>query len=471
VATPCLIWVHYYDAHAPYLPPGIDPTAPEHERYAGELAFVDRQLGRLLDAWPPDRPRLTAVVGDHGESLGEHGERTHGIFLYRSTLQVPLIIEGPGAPRGMTVQTPVSTERLSATLVRMLAGEGLDGADSDRLGTPLPGLAGRPSRGNEEEPTILAETMMPATAYGWQPLRAITADGWRLIDAPRVELYDLAADPGELHNQAFRRRDLAASLRALLDARAGSVVPGAAASLVEPDMAAALESLGYVQGATTGEHDDIDPKDGIRLLQRFDEAKRLLAAGRRREAIGLLERLLAHNPHNVPFLTRLGAALLESGRADDAIAAYRQALGLNPGLHLLHLNLATALERAGQRDAARASYERTLELAPRSADAWLGLAGLASDPDGQRRILEQAARAGCRSVRLLLAEADLEADQGHVEGVARLLEQASELIGPSAELEQRAADLRQRAARRVRPAPQTRDESTPAMQDDRSELP
>ena len=141
---PLFLWVHYYDPHAPYSPPGMDPKASPAQRYAGEVAFMDREIGRLLAALPGGAESwLIAAVGDHGESLGEHGEPEHGIFLYQATLHVPLLLAGPGVPRGKVVEEAVSTRRLASTLLR-LTGAGLTG---DRQGRPAvrpaaPGAAG-----------------------------------------------------------------------------------------------------------------------------------------------------------------------------------------------------------------------------------------------------------------------------------------------------------------------------------------
>ncbi len=179
---PLFLWVHYYDPHAPYSPPGMDPKASPAQRYAGEVAFMDREIGRLLAALPGGAGRwLIAAVGDHGESLGEHREDGHGIFLYQATLHVPLLLAGPGVPRGKVVEEAVSTRRLASTLLR------LTGAGKAALpfGRPLPGLPG--SNSGAARP-VYAETRYPLSAYGWSPLESVFDGRFKLIVAPRPEL-------------------------------------------------------------------------------------------------------------------------------------------------------------------------------------------------------------------------------------------------------------------------------------------
>src|SRR5262249_27487012 len=143
---------------------------------------------------------LVAVVGDHGEMLGEHGEKEHGIFLYRSALEVPLILSGPGVPAGRAIGETVGTRAVPATLLRLLAFE----SEGRAFGTGLPGL---PSSAREASGSIYSETWMPATAYGWSPLKAASDGRFRLILAPRPELYDIAADPDEANNLFSSRPD------------------------------------------------------------------------------------------------------------------------------------------------------------------------------------------------------------------------------------------------------------------------
>jgi arylsulfatase A-like enzyme/Tfp pilus assembly protein PilF len=418
---PWFVWVHYYDPHAPYAPPGAPAEAGEGERYAGEIARVDRELGRLLRGLPGDPGRrLVAVVADHGESLGEHGERGHGLFLYGAGLEVPLLLAGPGLPAGRVVEGPVATRRLAATLLRLARP-----AETARpFGPPLPGLGG----GGAADP-VYSEALLPATAYGWSPLTALTTAEWRYIAAPRPELYDLAADPREERDLAATRRDVAASLARALAARtAGMARSGAPAAAPDPELAAALRSLGYLSGASApaatarGGRGGIDPKDGVAMLAELEQAKRLLASGAAAAALPRLESLVRRSPGNVPFLTHYAGALLAAGDGERALAAYRRAISLNPRLDLLHLNLADALLRLGRLPEARAAYELALRLDPRLARAWLGRGEIAlreGKREEERRLLERGLAAGTASAAILarLAQLDLAAgDLAQAEG-------------------------------------------------------
>jgi choline-sulfatase len=420
---PAFLWVHFYDPHAPYQAPGAAPTRQARAAYAAEVVFMDREIGRLLAALP-DRGRwLVAAVGDHGEGLGEHGERGHGIFLYRASLEVPLLLAGPGVPAGQVVTETVAARRLAPTLLRLLGAPALKGA-----GAPLPGLG----LGKARPEAVYSETYLPATAYGWSPLTALSDARWRLIVAPRPELYDVVADPAERQNQIDRHRPEARRLRDELAARAKSGRREAPKAPQDGELAAALRSLGYLSGASGGTRAGgiIDPKDGIALLTRFDRAKELLRNGRAREAAGLLAELVRRSPGNVPFLTQLGAARLRSGDGEAALAAYRQAAQANPGLDLLHVNLAEALRHLGRREEARKEYELALKLNPRSAGAWLRLAEMeetAGREGDARKVLRRAVEAGTESASVLTRLAVLEGAAGDRAAAEKAARQATEV--------------------------------------------
>lgn len=400
---PFFLWVHYYDPHAPYSPPGVDPRAtPAGQLYAGEVAYMDREIGRLLAALPGGAERcLIAAVADHGESLGEHGERTHGVFIYHSTIHVPLIVAGPGVPKGKAVAEAAPAQRLASTLLR-LAGAG------PALGEPLPGLGGKPAG------SIYAESRFALTAYGWSPLEAVFDGRWKLIVAPRPELYDLGADPGETRNVLNDRRDEARRLKTALQAAQRSFKPRKAEA-ADPELARSLQSLGYASGSGSSGKGTIDPKDGVPMLAEFMAAKETLQRGDARGAAAKLSDLVRRSPGNIPFLTNLAAAQLASGDADGAIATYRKAAAENPKLDFLHENLADAYARLGRTEEARKEYELALQLNPRLAAAWWGLADLAQKagkPAEVRRLLTEAVQAGTESVSILVRLAEAEAKAG-----------------------------------------------------------
>jgi len=415
---PWFLWVHYYDPHAPYQPPGNWRGSSAARRYAAEVAYVDREVGRLLAGLPaPAGGRIVAAVGDHGEMLGEHGEKEHGIFLYRAALDVPLIVSAPGLPGGRTVAETVGTRALAATLLALAGFE----ADAAPFGRPLPGL-GKP---DPAAAAVYSETLLPETAYGWSPLKAATDGKFRLIVAPRAELYDLAADPGETHNLFDARRDEARRLQQVVlenERQVRSAPPAAAAELAE-----SLRRLGYLSGSTSRKGGGMDPKDGIALLEEFDRAKALTRDGMTGEAVRQLTDLVRRSPGNVPFLVRLAEAQTAAGDEKAALATLQDAIALNPQLDFLHAHAARLHVRARRYDEAKAEWEATLALNPRYAQAWLGLAEIASrtgSPADEAAILERGEASGARSAAILARLAELELAAGKTAEAGRHAEEA-----------------------------------------------
>ncbi len=361
---PFLLWAHLYDAHAPYEPPSPYREAHPGQPYDGEVAFVDACVGTLVAA---ARARtaadgtgepLVAAIGDHGESLGEHGERTHGFFVYQSTLRVPFLLAGPGVPAGERRGGVARTADLLPTLLGALgiaAPPGLDGVD--RLKRPSP----RES---------YAETLYPVQ-FGWAALRSFRADGWKLVDAPRPELYDVASDPGEAHDLARERPEAVERLRRAVRALGARARPSAFAT---PDAAAQerLRALGYAGGSASAETDGAreapDPKDKLEVYLAFENALGAEARGDRQGALGSLLSLVEREPRNGLFRRSLAAALRQSGRRAEAVAALGspgQARLDAPAWHERSL----ALAEAGRASEAEASERTAIALDPAFAEA------------------------------------------------------------------------------------------------------
>jgi len=321
---PLFLWAHFYDPHDPYEPPppfdrfGPDPSG----RYDGELATADAGLGTLLDAYArraEARAAVIAVAGDHGEGLGEHHEPTHALFVYDSTLRVPLVIQAPGLAAGRRLAAPVALRDLGRTLLDLIG-----------LETSFPGrsFAAWLDDPRMVEPRALyAESYLPLLEFGWSPLRAIRDGRWKLIAAPEIELYDLGADPTEQRNLAARHPEIAARLTAQLPADAGRFAAGAALSAEE---SAKLQSLGYLAGGSRPANLDAgarpDPKAMVAvhdLLLAAREAKRgrEFAAAER-----ALEQAIGLDPPNPTLRRELAQVLLKRGRTAAAEAALSAAL-------------------------------------------------------------------------------------------------------------------------------------------------
>src|SRR5262249_37868541 len=233
--------------------------------YDGEIAFVDSQLVRLLRALEEQGRLATTVVlvtGDHGESLGEHGEATHGLFVYDSTLRVPWILAGPGIVKG---RAPSTVARRIGVLPTLLDYAGL------AIPSTLEGRSLRPAVDGREmgDAPVYAESLYPEREFGWAPLHALRTARFKFIDAPRPELYDLSADAGETVDRSRQDPTEVSELGRKLETALARPVPEAGAA-VDADTAERLGALGYVGGGRAQPRSAAlrDPKDGVRLMPR-----------------------------------------------------------------------------------------------------------------------------------------------------------------------------------------------------------
>jgi arylsulfatase A-like enzyme len=318
------LFAHYMEPHAPYEPP--EPERSRfRDRYQGEVAAADRALGELL-AGLAERGRLDAtlvlVVSDHGESLGEHGELTHGLFLYQSTLHVPMLAAGPGVRPGHVVHAPVGLVDVAPTLLDAIGLEAGEAGDGESLWPAMSGTEGRRGRG------IYAETFVPRFDYGWSELRALRRDGLKYVVAPRPELYSLPEDPGESRNLAGSERASAVAMATEIEAlvaRLEARGPEPGRVQLAPEEREALESLGYLRGSGDGGVPSTlaDPKDRIGEVAALDRPDRLLRQGRHAEAERVLRELIEANPAYLDTRLRLVVVLIHQGKTEAAAAAGR----------------------------------------------------------------------------------------------------------------------------------------------------
>jgi arylsulfatase A-like enzyme/Flp pilus assembly protein TadD len=411
------LFVHLYDPHAAYRPPLGFRLAVPGDPYAGEIAFADSEVGRLLGAirtrWPDGRT-LVAITSDHGESLGEHGEPTHAYSIYDATQRVPLLLAGPGVPKGRVVDDLARTVDVAPTLLALAhaaplaADDAIDGRDV----TPL--LRGRAAASR----IAYVETLATQMSFGWSPLLGLRTATHKWIRAPRPELFDLRADPGEMRDLAASEAGLAQELDAELTRRLASARPIAFADAPTAEESARLAALGYVSGApgadetTLGRVGGPDPKDHFGPTQRgIAAAEQALAADRPRDALAALDGLVAGG-----FwvdMTRSRAALA----AGDLAGAVRWASVVTetrPTYAAGWLQLGEAHEAAGDAAPARSAFETARRLAPRDAAPALALARVAEaagDEPGARALLEQAAAlpSGSDEALVLLAARALRA--------------------------------------------------------------
>jgi len=362
---PLFAFLHLYEPHTPYAPP---PSHTMAQPYDGEIAYADELVGRFLDRLSArgllDRA-IVAVVSDHGEGLGDHGEAEHGLLLYREALRVPWILRLPGGRRGGTrVAGAAGLVDVAPTLLA-LAGVNGDGMDGQAL---TAALAAR----RVADRTVYSETQYPRLHFGWSDLASAVDGRYHYIHAPTPELYDVAADPGERANLASARDSTASALAAWV-ARTTAGSPAAQPAEVDADVRERLRALGYAAsspsraaGATAP-----DPKEKIAAYETLRSAQRLAAGGRDRDVIAALEPLLAHEPDMLDAWELLAKSQLKIGRTKEAIDAFGKVLAIEPLKPETHLALARIFALEKQPARAREHAELAARRDPAAANELL----------------------------------------------------------------------------------------------------
>jgi len=370
---PFFLWVHFFDPHAPYEPAIAFHTGTDSRSlYRGEVAGMDAQLGRFFDALR-ERGLLDAatvlVVADHGESLGDNGEVTHGAYCYEPTLHVPLFLRRPGGGAAARSEAPVSVVDVAPTLAEALGVPFGAGASQGIDGTSLLGTLD-PDRG------LYFECYGGYLSYGWSPLAGWIDARGKYVHSSEPEFFDLAADPGEGVNLAPERA-------AELEPYRRAIERIAALPALEPDPDAApvgdeedLRALGYAAaGDRTAElPHPLAPVDRPSPWRRKQELADALLAwdlwkfGRRDEAISLFHRVVEQNPGNAFALENYAACLIEAERYTEAIAPLRRLLADGVDRAGIHYNLGACLWTQGDREGAIHAFERAVALDPENPE-------------------------------------------------------------------------------------------------------
>lgn len=404
------LWMHLYDPHFPYHPP--EPYSHEYaaQPYDGEIAFADEQVGRLIRFLKEKgiyQDTIIVLCGDHGESLGEHGEKTHGFFIYNATMHVPLIIRLPHAQETptRTVGDPVSLVDLMPTV---LAAAGLDVPSQVQGHSLLPAMNERPGKatgaGVEHRDTLYSETYLPRLHFNWSELRAAENTKYHFIDAPRPELYDLVKDPGETHNLFSEKKAVGEEMRAKLVALIRDYSAGkemAEKTGLDPALMERLKSLGYAgfsggSDPTISSRDLPDPKDRIATYESISDAIADAQHGRFQESLDKLKDVAKVEPNLVPahYLQGLDYYRLKMFR--QSIDELQKTIQLSPDYALAFFNLGMAQAHAGDIDAAITTLQRTLQLDSTNFEAAFNL-GVAFI---QKRELDHAAAAFRQSIAI-----------------------------------------------------------------------
>ncbi len=428
---PFFLWVHYFDPHGVYAPPGRFADKYADNPYDGEIAYVDEQigvLGNMLRMTGLDNDTLWIITSDHGEGLGEHGETTHGIFVYDTTLHVPLILfnkELMSEP--MEVSACVSLVDIMPTVMDLLNITACESELSMHGMSLVPLLAGRKEKIHD---LLYFETLMPYFDYGWAGLRGVRSDGLKYIAAPEPELYDSHEDPVELDNIFEKCRATARSMNASMHDEWGSGYEGdgqAGASGIDAKTRSVLSALGYSSGA---KHEYLegdpfsgpDPKSMIWVRSSLDRGASLYMQGRYFDSVNLLEELhqkvpdnpkapfymgaaylklgkldmaekcymsvLDLQPENTEALTNLGFIFGQKGRVEEAIKTLNAALALNPDHIKALMNLSIIHAQAGDAKKAEQGFLRLKEIAPNHVKVYECLGSLYANEGDFRSALE-----------------------------------------------------------------------------------
>jgi choline-sulfatase len=380
--APFFAWVHFFDPHQP-LEAALEDRVGAASPYDAEVTAADRATGRVIDALRAAGvldDTIVIVTADHGESLGEHGEATHAIFVYDATVRVPLIVRHPATlPAGRVYDGPVRLVDVMPTVLGWLAIEGA----SETQGTDL----GPAWKGGAQPPLLpqYTESLLSELGFGMAPLHAIRKDGFKWIRAPRSELYDLRADPGELTNLHPSKDARVTGIAAELDQELEKVLqasrPRAAAreNPMTRETLETLQSLGYLApGAVRRSMAGVDPKDGIATYNRLEEARH---AGQERDwpkAEAIAREIVATLPDHVAARNVLGLAQVRQRKFDEARETYQRSLQTEPDQFRIHANLGSLALRGRDLDTSEKEFTLALEMNPRFVEAILNLGLIAS---------------------------------------------------------------------------------------------
>ncbi len=415
---PFFTWVHLFDPHEPHQAPGwlgVRSVSP----YDAEITYADEQLGRLIERLRSAgelENTLVVLTSDHGESLGEHDEKTHAVFVYRATQHVPLIMRYPKRfPPGNRVATPVHHIDIVPTV---LASVGLS-ADPALAGVDLASVASLPTW---HERALYSESLLSEVGFGMAPLYAVRERGYTFIRAPKPELYDLTADPAETRNlhdvpgYLEIANGLDISLQHILDESAATALEAPRNPLSEESIEM-LQSLGYLQSASARAGViGMDPKDGIRIYNKLDAARKAGQQGHWPVSEKIAREILAEIPGHASARGVLAVALINQDRNDEARDEYLRIIADNPGEFRVLGMLGVMAMRNDDLDGAGRHYLDALKIAPTFIEAMSGL-GLIAMIRGNETLAQQwfdqvvAIDPGFPDVRRLLGDLYFEREQ------------------------------------------------------------
>ncbi len=434
------LWLHYFDPHANYEPPPPFDVLYEDAPYDGEIAGVDAQIGRVVDVLRSKGrldDTLIVLTSDHGESLGEHGEKTHSLLLYDSTLHVPLIMSHPALPQGTRVRGQVGTIDIAPTVLDLLQAGSLGDVDGRSLAPFLDGV--RPVVG-----AMYIETLVPRFNNGWAELRGVRTSQFKYIRASRSELYDLEGDPRELDNVIEGRGEVATPLLRNLDEYLANDVmltgdaEAASLQLTSTDRER-LAALGYDVDSrpAAGYGGDLpDPKDKIELWEEFQAAQNMMRGKDFQRAADALRAILDKDPGNVIARSSYGNSLVAIGETEAAQREFENVLALDPRRHQAYMAIARIQRRGGDYEAAFATLKKALPLetnAPEIANEFADLFQESGNTDKAIEWYEEALRRDPLYIKALIGLSNSHHRAGRESDARTVLERALEIAPRNAD--------------------------------------
>jgi arylsulfatase A-like enzyme/predicted Zn-dependent protease len=427
-------WIHLYDPHTPYEPPAPYDELYPSRPYLGEIAFTDNQLGRLwefLESSGLVRNTLLIFMADHGESLGEHKESAHGFFVYQEGVHVPLVFVTPfDKIQGIVRKTPVSLVDVMPTILEMT---NMDIPAEVQGRSLVPDF----SREHAVDSTAYAETFYPRFHYGWSELQSIQDGRFKLIRAPRLELYDLKADPDEMTNLVEERpadaRRLLNELEGFIDASSQNAYELDFTKMDE-ETRQKLSALGYIGTFTSS--DSVsgrslgDPKDKIVVFNRLSHARELSLQEEYDEAVAMVEAIIQDDPTVVDAYFTLGNLYFKWGKFEKALDSFFQALELKPNDSFVMINIANSYTQLNQLEEAKSFLLDAVESVEPDSQIFLILGNIHNSLDEDETALQYYQKCidiNPSSASAFNAMAGIHISHRNLDEARRYLERAREL--------------------------------------------
>ncbi len=458
---PFFLWIHLFDPHDPYTPPPPYDQQYSARPYDGEIAYTDENIGRIMDGLKRSGLYdncLIVLLGDHGEGLGEHGEKTHGFFIYDSTLRIPLIFKLPGAaaPRSRRIAGPLRIIDVAPTVLQILRLSGKVRAPEVQGQGAYSTLLGKASPSDRASQ---AEIMLPYFHFDWSPLLSIRTGRFKYIDAPKPELYDTVADPKETRNIYSENRVMAARLKDLLLQDIARYSPRTATagtpSDVDPVTMEKLASLGYLalskgSAGTPIGRDLPDPKDRIDVYELICAGTLAARNANHASAVRLLTEAIHREPGSLVAHFQLGVVHRTTGELQQAEQEFQKTLELRPGYDLALRRLAEVYIAGRRYGEAESAYKKVLAQSPDDYMVHFSLGGLYVTLDRWGEALaafRKAQALNSKDVLIPMVISRILLKNGDLAGALEAVQQAVKLAPNLASAHETALEIYQRLGR------------------------